>query len=195
MIKNPTIIVEEFLRLLTPGEISKLSITTKGERSVPLVVIMDAYQNGEDLNLDKISKDFYRKKDEADKGQGKISTKGPREEGRVAQGAKEKTSTVTYSCHKQAQALLAAYAGQCLEAEKNVLAPSVRKKRRPPKKQLSRFIMEEKKKLEEVNFKAKSQEIIRLYKDISKVNIDQQRLMKSDLAKSDLSGILLKKRI
>ena len=184
MTKLPTDLIRYILRLLTPEEINGLTTTTKRHKSVPLTEVMMAQLKGIPLDLEKISQNFHNKTKEK-----KIETKVEEEE-TTKEEEKEK-EIIVYPCAKNVVAVLAEYVHHCKKAEKEILGPNPRKKRRPPKKQLSRFIIEEKKKLEELNLKSKRQEIIQLYQKTSKVNLEQQKRMKDDLSKSDLSGILV----
>ena len=175
MTESSTRLIRMILRILTPEEIGVLTTTTQNQKKIPLSDLLNAYFRGKET-------------------QTKEGESNPKEVPSKKKIPKEEIAPI-YSCSKKVSGILSEYALYCLEAEKNIFSSKVRNKKKKRGKQLSHFILEEKKKLEEINFKSKRQEIIKLYRETSKVNIEQQRRTKNDLSKSDLSGVLVKKRV
>ena len=183
-------IVKNIFRLLSLEELNELASTKKKYKVVPLTEIVLTELKGAVLDLEKMSSDFYSKPKKIDAKE----SEADKEEKAELEG-KEEESGIYYRCAKNVDAILAEYNYRCQEAEKKVFSPEVRKKKRSRKMQMSKFILEERKKLEEANFKLKRQESINLYRENGSVSLGQGKKGENKHPNSDLSGILIKKRV
>ena len=186
MNKYSDYVLKGIFRLLTLEELNELASTKKKYKMIPLTEIALSQLAGGELDLEKISDDFYHKSKKVD----------GEEVGTVAEKSQEVVESAdVYQCAEDVAAVLEEYRYYCQEAEKKVFAPSARKKKRSRRIQMSKFILEGRKQLEEANFKLKRQEIVRLYRENAKINVKREKEGKGKCATFDLSGILIKKRV
>ena len=182
MDKRPGHIIKDILRLLTLEEINVLASSKKKYELVPLTEILLERMEGEDRGRERKSGDMG-KEPGIHGGEEEV------EEEMVVPGTED------YKCAESIAAILAEYHFYCREAEKGIFSSDVRKKRRSPKMQMSKLILEEREKSKEVNFKLKRQEILRRYRESFKVNLSSKREGKGECVKLDVSGILIKKKM
>ena len=80
------------------------------------------------------------------------------------------------------------------KVQKGEFSSSDKDDSRNDEKPTSLFILEEKKRLQESQFKLKSKEVLDLYKKSSEVNLSEERSTRDDLSKSNKVGVLINKR-
>ncbi len=98
-------------------------------------------------------------------------------------------------CGMETALLLSDFYFYAKECEKNVFGqkrrPKVQKNRN---KQISAFIIDEKKKLEKSYSRLKGREILALYQKNAEIDIEQEKSLKEDLSKSTKIGVLVNKK-
>ena len=174
-------IIKDIFRLLTLEELKELALNKKKHKAVPLTeIILSGLEEAPVFG--KEGRNLHDKDE-------KLSV----EKSVVAEAVKLQDEE-EYKCAENVAAVLAEYHYYCQEAEKKIFSPSVRKKKRSRKAQISGFILKERKKLEEVNFKLKRQEIVKLYRENSQIGLKGKKEANGEHSNFDVSGILLKKR-
>ena len=171
----------DVFRILTLEEMDELASTKKEYKSVSLTEIMsiELEENGRGLEQ---AYESVHKSDVAQEVEKVALEKG-------------KDDAAAYECADNVAAILAEYNYYCQEAEKKIFSPNVRKKKRSRKVQISKLILEERKKLEEINYRLKRQEIIKRYRANSNAKLGNKREGKNEYPPSERSGILIKKQI
>ena len=173
-------IEKNIFRILTVEELDELASTKKEYKSVPLTKIMsiELEETGQNLE-EEFGNDEKIEIVEMEKVRPESGTDG----------------SMAYNCADNVADVLAEYNYYCQEAEKKIFSPSVRKKKRSRKVQISKLILEERKKLEEINYKLKRQEIIKRYRANSNAKLGNKKESKNEYPPSERSGILIKKQI
>ena len=180
-------ILGSLLRIITPRVIAELSTASSGKKKKPLSQLMTSYSEGQDFE-----------EESSDEGKAKIL---PFNQDKSTEQADE--TSFTYQCGQRVHGLFQEFSKLCLEMESQVLGTS-----RLPKKKMaycnnaSNQLLEQKKNFEKSYALIKSQEVLSLYKSVSKVSVVKEEKSlnkpKDKKAKDFLSdkekGILINKK-
>lgn len=159
-------LLNDLMRILTPEEISELTSTSSGSSRIELTELLHSYENGETVNdVEEYSAKILP-----------FKKTGEKEETEITYEAGPKViEYINHFCHKKSLG----------DTSKNSDGKSV---------ETSTFIIKEKERFEYVQAKLKKKEVLSLYMKNASVDIEQEKTLKDNLAKSSRSGVLVNKK-
>ena len=183
-------LIMNILRVLTPEEINELTTTYGGRKQISLTDIVNCELEGKNYEEELIEDEENEEEDV--EHEAKIL---PFEASDKSEESEEEDVPLT-KCGENTIGILQQFYARIMEMEKNLLGPKRLPKRKSAglKKEMSTFILEEKKKFEDSYEKLKSKEVLSLYKKNAKMDIEHQRNCRDDLSKSSQSGVLVNKK-
>ncbi|MBT3585938.1 MAG: hypothetical protein HN509_13615 [Halobacteriovoraceae bacterium] len=190
MAADPQLIMN-LLRILTPEEISQLTTTSEGNHRVPLTELVEYKANKVSSASGAKILPFKRPGSNIEEIDGIVSEEigsssdSPQESEIKSSAKKSKNEDSSIRAGVLVNQLLSAFLGVDFGMD-------IEDDDTP--KEISLFIIHEKKKFEESYSKLKSKEVITLYNENAAVDIEQEKNMKDDLNKSSQFGILVNKK-
>ena len=177
-------ILSHLLRIITPMVIAELTTASSGEKKTPLSDIITNYcDNPNDQYIESTQ---TINPDEDDLGQAKILP--------FDESPQDPQAKLVYQCGPRAHILLEDFKKLCKEMEDRVLGP-----KRLPKRKMSSYgeasnqVLEQKKKFEQSYAMLKTQEVLSLYKTVSKNSIVKDKSSVKDSKKENDKDFLADK--
>ena len=158
-------LLNDLMRILTPEEISELTSTSSGNSRVELTDLLNSFEDGEVINdIEEYSAKILPFK-KSDEIEEEITYKaGPKV-----------IEYINHFYHKKSLG----------DTSKSTDGKSV---------ETSTFIIKEKERFQYVQAKLKKKEVMSLYMKNANVDIEQEKTLKDDMAKSSRSGVLVNKK-
>ncbi len=158
-------LLNDLMRILTPEEISELTSTSSGNSRVELTDLLNSFEDGEVINdIEEYSAKILPFK-KSEQVEEEITYKaGPKV-----------TEYINHFYHKKSLG----------DTSKSSDGKSV---------ETSTFIIKEKERFQYVQAKLKKKEVMSLYMKNANVDIEQEKTLKDDMAKSSRSGVLVNKK-
>lgn len=176
-------LIYNLLRILTPEEINELITTGSGKTRTSLVELME--------------KHFNSNEEDVVEGAKILPFKLEQEEERLEADQSEEVQEIENREYKLGRGCFKKLRELQLEHKRNLkdlFAEKRKKKIIKDKKEISLFILEEKKKLESASTSLKGKEIIQLYEKNSKVDINLYRKNRQNLQQASQMGVLINKK-
>ena len=158
-------LLNDLMRILTPEEISELTSTSSGNSRIELTDLLNSFEDGEVIN----DIEEYSAKILPFKKSDKI------EEEITYQAGPKVIEYINHFYHKKSLG----------DTSKSSDGKSV---------ETSTFIIKEKERFQYVQAKLKKKEVMSLYMKNANVDIEQEKTLKDDMAKSSRSGVLVNKK-
>ncbi|GAB4009591.1 MAG: hypothetical protein Fur0010_00470 [Bdellovibrio sp.] len=172
-------LIYELLRILTPEEISELITTGSGKTRVSLMELIQDEIKGEGAKILP-----FQRSDQLEEENVKI------EKPVGSETINEYDIEVSGKCENYLQKLQL----QHKKNLKNIFSEKRKVKKIKNNKEISLFIIEEKKKLENASVALKGKEIIQLYEKNSKVDLNMYRKSRENLHRASQQGVLVNKK-
>lgn len=172
-------LIYELLRILTPEEISELITTGSGKSRVSLMELIQDEMEGEGAKILPFQRSELLEEE-------KVEIEEPVE----PETFTEEDIKVSGKCENYLLTLQL----QHKKNLKNIFSEKRKVKKIKNNKEISLFIIEEKKKLENASVALKGKEIIQLYEKNSKVDLNMYRKSRENLHRASQQGVLVNKK-
>ncbi len=184
---SSSLLFRKLLRIITVAEINDLVTLSSGRKRVSLTEIVNREMEGKPYE--------FLHDGESDNGKGNKAKILPFDFDISAfKKRREKPTTLELKCGARCQQLLVHWSYKFAEMDKNLLMAKRLPKRKEVigQKQMSTFILEEKKKIKDSFSKLKKIEVMKLYDKTASINLEVEKASEDD--EPTESGVLINRK-